>query len=60
MIKKALHFYLHSIYSPNNLIYYLGVVKELVDKYNSGELKPKESNQVVTALCLYCRESVNR
>ena len=42
------------------MIYYLGVVKELVDKYNSGELKPKESNQVVTALCLYCRESVNR
>jgi len=37
-----------------------GVVGCLVDLFDGTDLTPKETGHVITALCLYCRESVNR
>jgi len=38
----------------------VGSIKCLVEKYEKGDLTDKEGAHVITALCLYCRESVNR
>ena len=37
-----------------------GVVEVLVNSFNGCEPNSKLKNSVITALCLYCRESVNR